>query len=50
MDAMALLPHFEKVTRHNAATFAMGFLGLPLVLCQQCAMKQKTRQEARLSD
>jgi hypothetical protein len=34
----------------NAATFAMSCLGVPLVLCQQCAMKQKTRQEARLSD
>jgi hypothetical protein len=47
---MALSPYFEKEMGHDAATFAMGFLGLPLVLCQQCAMKQKTRQEARLSD
>ena len=27
----------------------MEFLGLPLVLCQQCAMKRKTRREARFS-
>jgi len=27
----------------------MEILGLPLVLCQQCAMKCKTRQEARFS-
>jgi len=46
---MALPPYFEKEIRRNAATVAMG-LGLSLVVCQKCAMKQKTRQEARLSD